>query len=72
MDSLIPSIFTIGATIGVALLTGIWAEIRKLNSQLKDLAVSHSRDTSRIDSHDKLLDRLPCLTNNFCDRGYKK
>lgn len=52
----------------VLLLTGIWSEVRKLNDKFQEIAINQSKQNSRIDTLEKVLDRLPCLNNIQCPR----
>lgn len=53
-----------GATI--LLLSGIWSEIRKLNDKLADIAIHQAAQNGRIDTIEKIVDKLPCMNNLSC------
>ncbi len=50
----------------VLLLGAIWSEMRSLNDKLQQMAIDASGRDQRIETCEKLIDKLPCLNNIVC------
>ena len=59
-----------GATI--LLLGAIWSEIRQLNSNMHEMMMTTTRQSTRLDTIEKLIDKLPCLNNLICPSSREK
>jgi hypothetical protein len=62
-----------GVAIAVAMILGLmWRELggikkemKESNDSIKDLAIKQTKDDTRIALLEKIIDRLPCISNNL-------
>ena len=50
----------------ILLLGAIYSEMRALNDKLQQMAIDASERDHRIETCEKLIDKLPCLNNIVC------
>jgi hypothetical protein len=50
----------------ILLLGAIWSEIRELNKQMHELMLTTTKQSGRLDTIEKIVDKLPCMNNIQC------
>lgn len=60
------------ASLSTLMLSGIWSEVRKISEKVQAAAVEQSRQSARLDTHEKIVDKLACLNGYVCNHGRTK